>query len=61
MRVQESVMGRELTSLLRNQPNQVALEGLYTKAGSQRGEQEEFRGLCAAAQKKNVTLRVVKP
>lgn len=39
MRAQESVMGRELPTL-RNQPNQVALEVLYTKAGSWGGDTE---------------------
>lgn len=39
MRAQESVMGRELPTL-RNQPNQVALEVLYTKAGSCEGDTE---------------------
>lgn len=46
-------MGRVLTPILRNQPGQVALKCLG-------GKQGDFGGLCAAEQKKAVTLRVVK-
>lgn len=44
-------MGRELPTL-RNQPNQVALEVLYTKAGSWGGTRRIQRPLCSCTEER---------